>query len=68
MSELQPAPRPETVGTAESDETTLVDVLDRVIDRGVVISGDVILGVAGVDLIYLGVRLVLHGIDPPELP
>ena len=43
-------------------ETTLVDVLDRVIDRGVVIQGDVLLQVAGVDLIHVGLRIVLRGV------
>ncbi len=36
-----------------------MDLIDRVIGGGVVITGDVVLGVAGVDLVYLGLRLVL---------
>lgn len=68
MSDAPPPAELVTTRPRDDDETTLVDVLDRVIDRGVVISGDVILGVAGVDLIHLGVRLVLHGIDPPPRP
>lgn len=47
------------------DETTLVDLLDRVIDRGVVVSGDVVLSVAGIDLVHVGLRLVLRGVDEP---
>jgi hypothetical protein len=47
------------------DGTTLVDLLDRVIDRGVVVTGDVVLGVAGVDLVHVGLRLVLRGVDEP---
>jgi gas vesicle structural protein len=41
----------------------VVDLLDRVLDRGVTITGDVILSVAGVDLVYVGIRLVLKGVD-----
>jgi Gas vesicle protein len=41
------------------EQVALVDLIDRVIGGGVVIAGDVILGVAGVDLVYLGLRLVL---------
>jgi hypothetical protein len=41
------------------DQVALVDLIDRVIGGGVVITGDVVLGVAGVDLVYLGLRLVL---------
>jgi hypothetical protein len=41
------------------NQVALVDLIDRVIGGGVVIAGDVVLGVAGVDLVYLGLRLVL---------
>ena len=40
-------------------QVALVDLIDRVIGGGVVLAGDVVLGVAGVDLVYLGLRLVL---------
>lgn len=56
---------PGMVRHAGPDETTLVDLLDRVIDRGVVVSGDVVLSVAGVDLVHVGLRLVLRGVDEP---
>lgn len=46
----------------EHDEQTLVDLLDRVIERGVVISGDVVLSVAGIDLVHLELRLRLQGL------
>jgi hypothetical protein len=39
----------------------LSDLLDRVVDSGVVVSGDVIIGLAGVDLIRLDLRLLLIG-------
>jgi hypothetical protein len=47
-------------------QVALVDLIDRVIGGGVVITGDVVLGIAGVDLVYLGLRLVLapaHEVD-----
>ncbi|MGC7097298.1 gas vesicle protein GvpJ [Amycolatopsis lurida] len=44
----------------------LVDLLDRVIDRGAVVSGDVIISLAGIDLIRLDLRLLLCSID--EVP
>lgn len=59
-------PRHEDLALADrGDTTTLVDLLDRVIDRGVVVQGDVILQVAGVDLVHVGLRVVLRGIDGP---
>ncbi|MBL7496596.1 gas vesicle protein [Frankia sp. CNm7] len=39
----------------------LSDLLDRVVDQGVVVSGDVIIGLAEVDLIRLDLRLLLVG-------
>jgi gas vesicle protein GvpA/GvpJ/GvpM family len=45
--------------TASSNDVALVDLLDRVIGGGVVVSGDIVLGIADVDLVYLGLRLVL---------
>ena len=47
-----------TTTTASSD-VALVDLLDRVIGGGVVVSGDIVIGIADVDLIYLGLRLIL---------
>lgn len=46
-----------------SGDRSLVDLLDRVIDRGVVIAGDVVLSVAGIDLVHLELRLRLQGVE-----
>jgi gas vesicle structural protein len=48
---------------ARAQEVTLVDLLDRVIDRGVVLTGDVTLSVANVDLLYVGLRVLLAPVD-----
>lgn len=47
----------------ESDKVLLSEVLDKVLNTGVTISGDLILGVADVDLLYCGVRIVLTSVD-----
>ncbi|ADP84482.1 gas vesicle protein [Pseudofrankia inefficax] len=39
----------------------LSDLLDRLVDSGAVVTGDVIIGLAGVDLIRLDLRLLLIG-------
>jgi Gas vesicle protein len=44
-------------------DATLVDVLDHVLNKGVVASGDVALGVAGIDLIYLRLSALLCAAD-----
>jgi hypothetical protein len=49
------------------EQVALVDLVDRLIGGGVVVSGDVVLSLAGVDLVYLGLRLVLapaHEVGP----
>lgn len=50
-------------------DTSLVDVLDHVLNKGVMATGDVTLGVAGVDLIYLRLSALLCATDrvlPPD--
>ena len=44
-------------------EVTLLETLDRLLNRGVVVAGDVTLSVADVDLIYLGLRLLISSIE-----
>lgn len=50
--------------TAQSPTTardiTLVELLDRVVDHGVVLSGDITISVADVDLLYLGLRVLIR--------
>ncbi|MCQ8902534.1 MAG: gas vesicle protein [Methanothrix sp.] len=41
----------------------LVDLLDRILDKGVVLNADVIISVAGVPLIGLNLRAALAGMD-----
>ena len=49
-------------------EVTLLDLLDRVLDQGVILAGDVTISVADVDLLYLGVRVLLAPVERmPEL-
>ena len=37
----------------------LVELVNRVLDRGAVITGEVTISVAGIDLVYLGLQLVI---------
>lgn len=46
-----------------AQEVTLLDLLDRILDKGVVVQGDLVLSVADVDLIYLGLRVMLASVD-----
>jgi hypothetical protein len=47
----------------ESERVSLCEVLDRVLNKGVVVAGEVTISVAGVDLLYLGLHLVLTSIE-----
>jgi hypothetical protein len=49
------------------EQVALVDLVDRLIGGGVVLTGDVVLSLAGIDLVYLGLRLVVapaHDVRP----
>jgi gas vesicle protein GvpA/GvpJ/GvpM family len=46
----------------EADET-LLELVDHVLNKGVVVSGDVMLSIAGVDLVYLRLSALLCAAD-----
>jgi hypothetical protein len=50
----------------EEQDVTLLELLDRVIARGVILAGDITISVADVDLIYLGLRVMLSSVDQAE--
>ena len=47
----------------EEADASLLDLVDNVLTKGVVIDGEIILGLAGVDLIYLRLGVVLCAAD-----
>jgi hypothetical protein len=47
----------------DAEHVTLCEALDRVLNKGAVIMGEVIVSVADVDLIYLGLQVVLTSIE-----
>jgi len=44
-------------------QSSLLDVVDRVLNKGAVLNGDLILGVANVDLIYAKLSVLLSALD-----
>lgn len=44
---------------AVQSDITLVELVDRVLNKGVVLVGDITLSVADVDLVYVGLRVLL---------
>ncbi len=51
------------IGNDALDEVSLLDVLDHVLNAGVVIHGSLVISLAGVDLIYVGLNVVLTSVE-----
>ena len=51
------------VSVSAHDQTTLVELVNRVVDRGVVLGGEITISVADVELLYLDLRLLLTAVD-----
>lgn len=49
--------------TSPGDETSLLDILDHVLNAGVVIRGNLVISLAGVDLVYLGLDVILTSVE-----
>lgn len=47
----------------ENEEVSLCEAIDRILNKGVVIMGEVTISVANVDLIYLALHAVLSSIE-----
>ncbi len=47
-------------------QITLIELVDRVLNKGVVVSGDITLAVADVDLVYVGLRVLLTSVGTME--
>ena len=68
------ASKPERVAAVadqilEAPESSVLDLLDHLLNKGVMANGDVTLGVAGIDLIYLRLSSILCAADrilPPD--
>ena len=58
-----PAGRRAVAGLLDSPNESLVDLVDSLLDRGVVLDGEVVLGLADVDLIYLRLSVLLVAAD-----
>ena len=47
----------------QEDELSVLETLDHLLDRGVVISGEAVISIGDVDLLYLGLNVVLANVD-----
>jgi hypothetical protein len=51
------------LGGDDERELSLLDILDHVLNAGVVLHGSVVISLAGVDLVYLGLNVVLTSVE-----
>ena len=48
---------------ASDQDVSLLDILDHVLNAGVVIHGSLVISLAGVDLVYVGLNVVLTSVE-----
>jgi hypothetical protein len=63
-----PAPR-QVARIIDQSDSSLLDVLDNLLNRGVVLNADIVLALANVDLVYLRLSALLCAADrvlPPD--
>ena len=53
-------------GTPAEERVTLIDALDKVIEKGAVLDGELAIRVADVDLIFIGLKLLITSISRAE--
>jgi hypothetical protein len=54
---------PQLCGLDENEQVSICEALDRVLNKGVVLAGEITISVADVDLLYLGLQLVLTSVE-----
>ncbi len=47
-------------------ELAIADLLDRALDKGVVVWGEATISLAGVDLVYVGLKLLVASVDAAQ--
>src|SRR5713101_6222855 len=52
--------------TVPKESTSIIDILDRVLDKGLVVAGDISISLANVELLTIRIRLLVCSIDKAE--
>ena len=62
-------PQPDSLAASLPDiEFSVLELADRLLNRGVVLVGEATISVAGVDLVYLGLNVVLTAVENLKQP
>jgi hypothetical protein len=54
---------PITLNQAGEEEVSLLEIIDHVLNSGVVVHGSLVISLAGVDLVYVGLNVVLTSVE-----
>ncbi len=52
-----------TLSIAGENDISLLEILDHVLNSGVVIHGSLVISLAGVDLVYVGLNVILTSVE-----
>jgi hypothetical protein len=63
MTRITPADAILAPPESSEQEASLLDILDHVLNAGVVLHGSLVISVAGVDLVYLGLNAILTSVE-----
>lgn len=63
MARRRSAKRTDAERVLDDEEASLLDLVDNVLNKGVVLSGDLTIGLAQIDLIYARLSLLLCAAD-----
>lgn len=66
MNGAAPGGGPDGLGVPAGRQVALVDLLDRLLNGGAVLTGDLVLSVADVDLVHINLRAVIRSITSDE--
>lgn len=67
-SDVRPEPSdgPEPLDALAGRQVALIDLLDRLLNGGAVLTGDLVLSIADVDLVRINLRAVIHSITTDD--
>ena len=57
---------PTVLDLEAGDELSLLEIVDHVLNTGIVVQGSLIISLAGVDLIYLGLNVVVTSVETAQ--
>jgi len=63
---IQPTSLPPRTALVAHRQISLAETLDRVLNKGVVLTGEITLSVADIDLVYVGLNLIITSVETME--